>query len=207
VVAAALCTAAFLVSTSYAGRAFFQVCDDEDSVPGMLNVYRTGAGFEGTDEYAPPGTDDSLQATGLPAACLADDPTTVLGAPIGQSGEGAFPAWDASQGSCQATFAWTETRPDHWRIRSAMPRAGFLILGLRRFPTLNIRLNGQRIYDATGREDGLTAVAVPQGPLDLSLDWTATPDALAGRWLSALALLLLTTLCLLERRLRQPRLS
>jgi hypothetical protein len=204
---AILSTAAFVASTAYAAHAFFQACDDEDAVPGMLSVYATGTGFEGTDEYAPPGTDDSLQATGLPAACFTPDPTTPLGAPIGQSAEGTFPAWDASQGSCQATFAWTEARPDHWRIRAPMPRAGSLVLHLRRFPALDIRLNGQRVDQVTQREDGLMAFAVPQGPLDLTVDWTTTPDTLAGRWLSALALLLLTALCALERRLRQPRLS
>jgi hypothetical protein len=50
-------------------------------------------------------------------------------------------------------------------------------------------------------------VPVPQGPVDLTVDWTTTPDVLAGRWLSALAVLLLISLCLLERRLTQPRLS
>jgi len=40
----------------------------------------------------------------------------------------------------------------------------------------------------------------------VTVDWTTTPDVLAGRWLSALALLLLTALWLLERKLGRPRL-
>ena len=37
-----------------------QYCDEEDEVTGMLSVCRAGTGFQGTDEYAPPGADNSL---------------------------------------------------------------------------------------------------------------------------------------------------
>ena len=67
-------------------------------------------------------------------------------------------------------------------------------------------VNGQSVSDLPRRDDGLMAVAVPQGPVDLTVDWTTTHDALAGRWLSALALLLLTALWLLERKLSRTRL-
>ncbi len=58
----AVCGAVFLVATGAAAFSFFQVCDEDDAVAGMLNVYRSGAGFEGTDEYAPLGADNSLIA-------------------------------------------------------------------------------------------------------------------------------------------------
>ena len=51
------------------------------------------------------------------------------------------------------------------------------------------------------------AVPVPQGPVDLTVDWIITGDIIAGRWLSLLALLLLTALFLLERKLSLARLS
>ena len=60
---AAVCALFFLAASSFTARTFFQACDDEDAVPGMLNVYRSGAGVVGTDEYAPPGSDSSLLAT------------------------------------------------------------------------------------------------------------------------------------------------
>jgi hypothetical protein len=44
------------------------------------------------------------------------------------------------------------------------------------------------------------AVPVPQGPVELAVDWTTTADVLAGRWLSVLALLALTGVFLLERK-------
>jgi hypothetical protein len=57
------------------------------------------------------------------------------------------------------------------------------------------------------RADGLMAVPVQQGPIDLAITWTTTPDLLAGRWLSAISLLLLTLLCSFERKRPRPGLS
>jgi hypothetical protein len=70
-----------------------------------------------------------------------------------------------------------------------------------------VLVNGRPIADLPQRDDGLMAVPVPKGTADLTIDWVATPDVIAGRWLSGFALLLLTALCLLERKLNQPRLS
>jgi len=41
----------------------------------------------------------------------------------------------------------------------------------------------------------------------LTADWIATPDVIAGRWLSLVSALLVTGLCFLERKFNQPRLS
>ena len=57
------------------------------------------------------------------------------------------------------------------------------------------------------RDDALMVVPVPQGSVNLTVDLTTTPDVIAGRWISALAALLFTVLCLLERKLSRPRLS
>jgi hypothetical protein len=51
------------------------------------------------------------------------------------------------------------------------------------------------------------AVPVPQGPVEVIVDWSTTPDVIAGRWISGASVLLLTGLWLLERRLRKARLS
>ena len=68
------CIAVFAAMTTVAARSFFQPCDDEDAVPGMLNTYSSGQGVPGTDEYAAVDADDAQIATGLPAACLVTDP-------------------------------------------------------------------------------------------------------------------------------------
>lgn len=202
-----ICAVLFLSATGVAGLNFFQPCDDEDAVKPMREVYGSGAGFEGVDEYAPPSADDSLLATGLPDACLSDSPTTVLG----QGSDGTTPTWDPSQGSCEATFQRFlqpgKAAAEHLRIVAVSPREGDLILRLRSYPAWEIRVNGQPVNNLPQRNDGLIAVPVPKGPVDVSVDWSATDDARAGRWMSAIALVLIAGLYLMERKLRLPERS
>jgi hypothetical protein len=193
------CTAVFLAMTAYAGKDLFQVCDDEDAVAPMLDVYRSGVGFAGTFEYEPIGADNALIATGLPQACLVSDPTTALGKEIGDPDTP--PAWDATQGSCEATYkAAQNSRPEHLRFAATTARAGYLVLRLRSYPAWVVKVNGQAVASLPlrlpSRADGLLAVPVPQGAVNLTVDWTTTPDVTLARWLSGLSVLLLTGLCL-----------
>jgi hypothetical protein len=200
------CAALFLAALVVAGNSFFQVCDEDDAVAGMLDVYRSGAGFAGVDEYEPPGADDSMLAMGLPQACFNTNPLTVLGL----GGDDTNPTWNPSQGTCEGTFSAAPNpgKPPagHLRIAAVTGRAGFLILRLRSYPAWRVMVNGQPVTSLPRREDGLMVVPVPQGPVDLTVDWSTTCDVIAGRWFSAIALALLTSLCLLERRRPQPRL-
>jgi hypothetical protein len=198
----AVCAAAFLASTVYAAKVFFQVCYPEDTVASTLFDYRAGAGFEGMYEYEPPGGDDSSIATGLPDACLVSDPSLVLGKPDPDDPD-ANPVWSPDQGSCQATFATlrgSQTNPEHREIRATTSHAGYLILRLVSYPAWRIRVNGQNQTGLPKRDDGLIAVPVPQGAVDVTADWTRSPDVLAGRWVSALSVLLLAALWWVERR-------
>jgi hypothetical protein len=205
----AACALLFVAMTSVADQLFFQTCYPEDAVPAMLDAYRAGLGFSGTDEYEPIGADNSLVATGLPVSCLVSDPATVLGK--GGNSDDIQPAWDAGQGTCEATFARApypgKTRYQHLRITAVTPKAGYLVLRLRTYPAWRVKINGQPAEFAPARDDGLMVVSVPQGPVDLTVDWTTTADIVAGRWLSGLALIFVTALCVLERRWGHARLS
>jgi hypothetical protein len=89
------------------------------------------------------------------------------------------------------------------------PHAGFLILHLRNYAAWQIRVNGRLVaFGADGmmtplphRDDGLMAVPVPQGHIELAADWATTGDEIIGRWLSAVALIFFIGLWLLEQRL------
>jgi hypothetical protein len=203
---ATACIAIFLAMTAFAGREFFQSCDEDDAVPGMLDTYRSRQGFIGTSEYEPIGADNSLVATGLPGACLVSNPATELGK--GPGDPDAPPVWDAGQGSCEEAFAALPVRiknhAEHLEIVANTSQAGYLVLRLRSYPAWRVEVNGRPIADLPQRGDGLIAVPVPKGPVDLTVGWTATPDAVAGRWVSGLTLLLLAALWLLERRLQRP---
>ncbi len=74
----ALCTAYLLLSTVFAAKTFFRVSQPDDSLAAPATAFRSGHGFWGADEYAPPGGDNFI-ATGLPDACLVNASNAELG--------------------------------------------------------------------------------------------------------------------------------
>jgi hypothetical protein len=218
---ATVCATVFLAATLLAGVSFYQVCYPEDTVTGMMAAIGSGAGTDGYDEYAPLGADNALVATGLPDACLAADPAIPLGI---FDTPWANPDWWVEQGSCAATLRWQLDQPEHKRLvttigstdapnqpalknlAAAVLHPRFLILRLRSFPAWRVAVNGYPVAALPRRDDGLIVVPVWPGTIALTVDWTTTPDAAAGRWLSSLAVLLLIALWLLERKLRRPHL-
>ncbi len=199
--------AVFLTLTTWAAKDLFQVCDDEDAVAGMVQVYTAGQGFIGTYEYEPIGADISLIAAGLPQACLVANPATVLGKPTADPHSDSDPdsdiplSWSASQGTCETTYAAAPgSGPEHLKILANPPHAGFLVLKLRTFPAWLVKVNGVATIPSPPRADGLMAVPVPAGPVVLTADWTATTDVLIGRWLTALSVPALACLYLLARK-------
>ncbi len=191
--------AAFTGMAWFAGTRFQQVCDDEDNITAMTQTYAQGAGFIGTDEYAPQGGDNSVVATHLPPACLTNDPTATLGEPTPDDPQ---PAWQSSQGSCDPFPAIATGSDQHRRIRGMTSHAGYLVLRLRRYPAWSVRVNNEPIADQGKRDDGLMAVPVPSGFVDVTVDWTTTPDVKLGRWISLIALLAAIALAYTQLRKR-----
>ncbi|HWE84283.1 MAG TPA: 6-pyruvoyl-tetrahydropterin synthase-related protein [Terracidiphilus sp.] len=192
------CAVVFCGLSLFAGRVFFQVCDPYDAVPGMLQEYRDGNGFQGTDEYEPAGADNSLVAQNLPAGCLVADPARTLGVTTADDPQ---PEWEVDQKSCEAAMpdpAMIDAR--RWSVRGELPRDGFLVLRLRRYPAWDVRVNGRSVRDLGDREDGLMVVPVSAGQVEVDANWLATPDARRGRWISIAALALVVGLGLTGRR-------
>jgi 6-pyruvoyl-tetrahydropterin synthase-like protein len=197
-----VCSAVFLTATGAAAFSFFQGCDEEDAVSGMLSVYREGAGFDGSDEYAPLGADNGKVAVGLPAACLSMSASTTLAEETADTNN---PTWKPGLGTCLQIFAASPTQgqpsAEHLRVVANAQQDGFLILRLRRYPAWQVRVNGEPPQQLPERADGLVAVPVARGQDRVTVDWTTTEDAWVGRWISVLALTLLIGLAWTERRL------
>jgi len=211
---ATVCALVFAGMIHVAGHTWFQVCDDEDAVAPMVAVAKTGAGFAGTDEYQPQGADDTQLAQGLPGACLVADADTALGkVPKGDQGnDDGTPVWDVEQGSCDQTFPASPVRvrgrAEHFGLLAVTDHAGYMVLRLTSYPAWQVTVNGRLVTELPKRDDGLLAVPVLEGPVVLSVDWMTTPDVVAGRWLSAVSLLAIIVLGLLQRTQqlkRKPR--
>jgi len=192
----ALCALLFAASIFLVSKTFRDCTPDE--LPGMLASFRSGAGFWGAGEYSPPNVDNDILATSLPDACLTADPNARLGVAATPSDR---PNWQPNQGACIAMAGASLHGPEHLRVAIFASRAGYLVLRLRRYPAWRIAVNGQPTINLPNRTDGLIAVRVPQGPIDLKIDWTTTGDVIAGRWLSALSLVSLAALGFLARKL------
>ncbi|MBS1802569.1 MAG: hypothetical protein JST28_04350 [Acidobacteria bacterium] len=205
----AACSLLFIFITTASLFLFHQSCDAEDRVSGMLSAYQHGQGFEGVDEYAPPGADNSIVPIGVPDACLVTNSTTILAA---ASSDGTIPEWDPANGHCDATYSWAtqggQIHTEHRKLLADIPHAGFLILHLREYAAWQVRVNGRLLAFGADpiigplphRDDGMMAVPVPQGHITLAIDWATTRDMTASRWLSAISVILLLALCIAERR-------
>ena len=200
--ATGLCTAFFAAALAFAAGNFFRDTREDGDLEEILASYSTGASFQGTDEYAPPGADNYTVATGLPDACLTDVLDTDLGVFASPDNN---PVWQAAQGSCVATAAARVHEPERMQIAMVAPRAGFLVLKLRTFPAWRVTLNGKPAPNSGGRADGLMAIPVEAGPVDVRVEWRTTADVVASRCVSALALLGLVGLADAERRLARTR--
>lgn len=184
------------------GLLFHQECGQEQSVWAFEDAQRHGTGVGGYDEYAPPGADDSMVAMGLPGACLVSDPAVRLGA-----GEPDLqPVWLAEQNTCAATAQWERAgsgvNAEHKLLRMNAPQQGYVVLKLRRYPAWRVAVNGRAAKVLDVREDGLMALAVPQGRVEVRADWTTTPDVVAGRWISVASVLLAAILWVFRHRSR-----
>jgi hypothetical protein len=197
----AACAVLFWTATSAAALFFHQKCDPEDTVSGVWRTYASGAGFDGDDEYEPPGADDSALPTGLPGACLVTQPKAVLAAASPDTN----PTWDPGDHTCVAIYAAKWVAPERLSVSGAVPKAGYLVLRLRVYPAWRITVNGRGTPSFDQREDGLMAVPVAEGPVDVEVGWKTTRAALAGKWVSGVALLLLVAMGVVEWRLRRPQ--
>jgi len=184
---------------------FFQVCDDEDNVPNQLQIFQDGTGVEGTDEYGPLGSDNSLVAAGLPQGCLVTDATQELG--VGD--KDTDPVWYPEQGSCDDTYSASIWQNEHQHFQIDSDHQGFVVIRLRRYPAWTITVN-EKPVDLKAvplREDGLLVVPVDAGQSSIDIRWTTTGDVRWGRWVSLFAFLLLIGLWIIERRYTPRHLS
>jgi hypothetical protein len=202
-----VCVAIFAVATIWAGQYWFQPCRPEDRVAALLGRFRGGTVLDDSDQFAPPDSDDDLLALGLPDACLVSDPLI----PLGKQASDGTVQWNASQGTCKATFSSTappgRAPAEHRLIRAHVNQPGYLILRLRTYPAWRVRVNGRALAGLPVRDDGLMVVPVPQGQVQVAVDWTVTPDVIAGWLLSWLSALAIAGLYLMEGKRVTSRLS
>jgi 6-pyruvoyl-tetrahydropterin synthase-like protein len=182
------------------GLVFFQPCDDEDAVAAQIADFRQGQGTQGTDEYTPVGADGSDVQQDLPLARVLSDAQDDTA--DGRKGDN--PEWQAgTAGSITATVHVKRSNAEHWAVRVATPETGYVVLRLMDYPSWRVTIDDRPVQDRPIRDDGLLTVPVTAGDHAIEVQWNATRDVLAGRFVSAISLLALAIVAMLERRKRR----
>ena len=181
---------------------FFQPCDDEDAVAAQLAGFRLGQGTQGTDEYTPVGVDNSAVQQDLPLVRVlrsAQDDT---------AGDTRTdnPEWRAGNPcSIAAQVDARRWNGEHWTVSVVTPETGYAVLRLMDYPSWRVTVDGQTVNSRPLREDGLMAIPVNTGRHVMEVRWAATRDVVAGRAISAIALLALALAVMRERKERVHR--
>ncbi len=182
------------------GTLFFQPCDDEDAVAAQVAGFRAGQGTQGTDEYTPVGADNASVQQHLPLVRMlraAQDDTA-------DSTQGDNPEWRAGDpGSIAAKVDAKRWNGEHWTVSVVTPEMGYAVLRLMDYPSWRVTVDGKPAPGRPVRDDGLMAVPVMAGSHAIEVRWSATRDVIAGREVSAIALLALAVVAILERRQRR----
>jgi hypothetical protein len=197
--AIAVCAVLLVVSIIYANHSFFRACEPSASLEELVSAYRTGTGFWGAEENAPPGSDNSTVPVSLPPACFTTDPAVNLNATHAPN---ANPVWRAGQSACEAIGDFTLQQPEHLRIATIAPRPGFAILRLRSYPAWLVTVDGRPVTSFPARIDGLMAVPVPKGAVQIEAQWRNPAGVAAGWLISIAALVLCAVLVAINRRRR-----
>ena len=226
----AACAALFVGISFAAPRWWFLPCGSLTA--SLQESIREGTGFIGKPEYTPPGirlplVDFLLDAKGnlladrqgdpilhaVPDGCLLNSsPETSV-----QGEAGLVPVWHGESADCNSA-GWQELSlvsaasgpgtadylPEQKWFRGIAEHGGYAILRLRYYPAWAVKVNGVPVTAVAELGRGLMAVPVPEGHVLIEADWTTTGDVVAARWVSGVALLLVTYLFLFERKRLRP---
>jgi hypothetical protein len=182
------------------GPLFFQPCDDEDAVAAQVRGFGEGQGTQGTEEYTPKGAHNSAVQQDLPLVRVlsaAQDDTA-------DSSKADNPEWrPGTSGSIAATANVKRWNAEHWTVRVVTAETGYAVLRLMDYPSWRVTVDDKPALGRPLRDDGLMAIPIIAGKHVIEVRWVATRDVVAGRAISAVALLALAIVVMLERRERR----
>jgi len=120
------------------------------------------------------------------------------------SSKGDNPDWRAgAAGGISATVNVKRWNAEHWVVSVVTPETGYAVLRLMDYPSWRVTLDGRPMQGRPVRDDGLMTVPVTAGNHVVEVQWATTRDVLAGRLVSAISLLALAIVGMLERRERR----
>ena len=172
----------FVALIGACNRQFQPQCDPAETPFMISNLYHTGYGYMGTDEYVPAGGDNYEIKPDFPEFRL-----------LGESGGTAPPG-------ARVTHFHGTTYRKQLMVESPQPLE--LVLRLMNYPAWYVELNGRRVTPQSEDPTGRMVIAVPAGHSDIDVRFVRTPDRWIGDGVSLGALILLCGFCYVRRRRR-----
>jgi hypothetical protein len=180
IIAAGLSVALAMALTFTGYDLFHQYCYPEDTVPASLTAFRSNAGAEPNNEYAPIAADNLALNHSNPPYWLI---------PYQHSNVNANASANVAPGPAPASLTLNTTAPQ------------ILVLNLRDYPRWRLTLNQTIVATRLHRNDGLIALPIPAGLSHLAITSIRTLDQTIGDILSLLSIAILV---LIFRRKRLP---
>jgi hypothetical protein len=114
------------------------------------------------------------------------------------------PEWrPGASGSIAATANVKRWNAEHWTVRVVTAETGYAVLRLMDYPSWRVTVDDKPALGRPLRDDSLMAIPIIAGKHVIEVQWGATRDVIAGRAISAIALLALAIVVMLERRERR----
>ncbi len=158
-------------------------CDPADTPFMIANVYQTGYGYMGTDEYVPAGGDNYEIKPDFPQFRLRGDDG------------GALPS--GAQGT---VLQWSAYRK---QLAIESPQPVQLVLRLMNYPAWQVTVNGRQVIPESDDPTGRMVIALPAGHSDVKVRFLRTPDRWLGDGISVAALIVIGGFWYVGRRRTQ----
>jgi hypothetical protein len=143
-------------------------CDPEDTPFMIANVYRTGYGYMGTDEYVPAGGDNYEIKPDFPEFRLRSEDGSVV--PSGAQG---------------MVLQWSIYRK---QLAVDSPQSVHAVLRLMNYPAWRVTVNGRQVIAQSDDPTGRMVISLPAGHSDIEVQFIRTPDRWLGDGISVAAL-------------------
>ncbi len=165
-------------------RALQPQCDPAETPFMISNLYHTGYGYMGTDEYVPAGGDNYEIKPDFPEYRLrTEDGGAVAGARV--------------------THLHTTIYRKQLTVDSPQPVQ--LVLRLMNYPAWRVEVNGKRVAPQSDDPTGRMLIALPEGRSQVDVRFVRTTDRWLGDGISLVAFALLCGFWYVERRVFHDR--
>ena len=169
---------ALLALIAGCNRGFQTQCDPAETPFMISNLYHTGYGYMGSDEYTPAGGDNYEIQPDFPEYRLRRDDGT--------------PAPDARVSQFHGSTYGKQLAVDS-------PEPVQLELRLMNYPAWRVEVNGKRVTPQSDDPTGRMVIALPAGRSDVDVRFLRTRDQWIGDAISLVAVLVLVAVCFHHR--------